>query len=53
MRHGCTAFAENYGKTRKLSQRELEILDLVTKGMKNKEIAVALGISAHTVQSIS
>jgi len=33
-----------------LSQRELQVLRLVTKGMANKQIGRALGISEHTVK---
>jgi DNA-binding NarL/FixJ family response regulator len=33
-----------------LSQRELQVLQLVTKGMANKQIGRALGISEHTVK---
>ena len=34
-----------------LSQREMEILDLITKGRSNKEIAFELGISRQTVKN--
>ena len=34
-----------------LSQREMEILDLITKGGSNKEIAFGLGISRQTVKN--
>jgi DNA-binding NarL/FixJ family response regulator len=33
-----------------LTERESEVLDLLAKGMANKQIAVALGISEHTVK---
>ena len=33
-----------------LTDRESEVLDLVAKGLANKQIAVALGISEHTVK---
>lgn len=33
-----------------LSDRELEVLDLLAQGMANKQIAAALGISEHTVK---
>ncbi len=33
-----------------LSQRELEILDKVARGMSNREISAAIGISDHTVK---
>lgn len=34
-----------------LSAREVEVLELVAKGMRNKEIAGALGVSQETVQT--
>jgi two-component system, NarL family, response regulator DegU len=34
-----------------LSAREMEVLTFVTKGMSNKEIAIALGISHQTVKN--
>lgn len=33
-----------------LSERESEVLNLLSKGLANKQIAVALGISEHTVK---
>ena len=33
-----------------LTDRESEVLDLLSKGLANKQIAVALGISEHTVK---
>lgn len=37
-------------ETQKLSKRETEILELLTKGLANKEIADRLGISVETVR---
>jgi two-component system NarL family response regulator len=37
-------------KRRDLSQRELEVLQLVVKGRSNKEIAAALFLSEETVK---
>jgi len=37
-------------KVGKLTPREIEIMDLVVKGMRNKQIAGALGISEKTVK---
>ena len=34
-----------------LSDREMEILQLITRGMSNKEIALELGISHQTVKN--
>jgi two-component system NarL family response regulator len=34
-----------------LSGREVEVLELVSKGMRNKEISAALGVSQETVQT--
>ena len=34
-----------------LSNREMEILQLITRGMSNKEIAIELGISHQTVKN--
>ena len=34
-----------------LSAREIEILELIAKGLRNKEIAGALGIGQETVQT--
>jgi DNA-binding NarL/FixJ family response regulator len=33
-----------------LTPREVQVIELISKGMRNKEIAVALGISEETVQ---
>jgi DNA-binding NarL/FixJ family response regulator len=42
--------AENLPRT-DISEREIEVLQLVAVGMKNKEIAFELGISESTVQA--
>jgi two-component system NarL family response regulator len=34
-----------------LTSRELEVLELIVKGMSNREIALALAISEHTVKN--
>jgi DNA-binding NarL/FixJ family response regulator len=33
-----------------LSSRELEVLEMLAKGLTNKQIATALGISSHTIR---
>jgi DNA-binding NarL/FixJ family response regulator len=33
-----------------LTERELEVLDLLARGLANKQVAVSLGISEHTVK---
>jgi DNA-binding NarL/FixJ family response regulator len=42
--------AERYG-TRKPSRRQLQVIELVTQGLKNREIAVELGIGEHVVRN--
>lgn len=37
---------------KKLTLREIEIIELLTKGLTNKEIAEKLSISTHTVKGI-
>ncbi|MFW1939286.1 response regulator [Acinetobacter junii] len=37
--------------TETLTQRELEILEYVVQGMNNQDIATALGLSRHTIES--
>ncbi len=39
------------GLTEQVSERELEVLRLIARGVKNAEIAEALGISPHTVKN--
>jgi len=38
------------GESPPLSERELEVLDLLARGLANKQIAAALGITEHTVK---
>ena len=41
---------KKHGRSETLTQRELDILKMVTKGLSNKEIANELSLSARTVQ---
>jgi len=41
---------KKHGRSETLTQRELDILKLVTKGLSNKQIADELSLSARTVQ---
>jgi DNA-binding NarL/FixJ family response regulator len=43
-------FAENLPETEPLSARELEVLQKMARGLANKQIAVALNLSEHTVK---
>ncbi len=43
-------FAENLPETQPLSARELEVLQKMARGLANKQIAVALNLSEHTVK---
>ena len=36
---------------KKLTKRELEVLDLLSQGFTNKEISIELNISVHTVKA--
>lgn len=45
------SFEESAGGKNKLSDRELEVLQLVADGLRSKEIAVNLAISERTVKS--
>ena len=38
-------------RTRKLSQREWRVTEMVAQGMKNREIAPLLGIGVHVVRN--
>jgi DNA-binding NarL/FixJ family response regulator len=38
-------------KAVKLTRREHEVVDLIARGMSNKEIAAELNIAVHTVKS--
>jgi DNA-binding NarL/FixJ family response regulator len=48
---GRPHFGEQHEAFSPLSPREMEILQFVTRGLSNKEIAVALGISHQTVKN--
>jgi len=41
---------ERYG-SRTPNQRELKVIELVARGLKNSEIAEAIGISEHVVKN--
>ena len=41
---------DRYG-TRKPSRRQLRVIELVAQGLKNREIAVELGIGEHVVRN--
>lgn len=45
-----TPVAADLPRTESLTPREIEVLELVAKGLSNRKIAVELGISAHTVK---
>jgi len=34
-----------------LSQRDIKVIELITEGLNNKEIAAALGTTEHTVKN--
>lgn len=46
-----TGKADRYMRSIKLTRREHEVIDLIARGMSNKEIASALNIALHTVKS--
>jgi len=50
-RSGRSSAPEEDGDLYSLSDRETEILDLIAKGMRNKEIADQLGIAEKTVKN--
>lgn len=39
-----------HSESNPLTQREMEVLDLLARGLANKQIATSLGISEHTVK---
>lgn len=43
--------ADRFIKAVKLTRREHEVVDLISRGMSNKEIAIELNIAIHTVKS--
>jgi DNA-binding NarL/FixJ family response regulator len=42
---------EERGQREEISRREIEVLDLVRRGLSNRDIGVALGISEHTAKA--
>ena len=46
-----TGKADRFMKSVKLTRREHEVVDLIARGMSNKEIASELNIAVHTVKS--
>ena len=38
-------------RTRRLSQRQRHVTEMVAQGLKNREIATALGIGVHVVRN--
>jgi DNA-binding NarL/FixJ family response regulator len=38
-------------RTRRLSQRQRRVIEMVAQGFKNQEIAAALGIGVHVVRN--
>jgi two-component system, NarL family, response regulator len=48
--HIASRLAERLQRSN-LSSRELEVLEMLSKGLTNKQIAGALGISSHTIRS--
>ena len=47
---GCSGVVRKTAHQHTLTNRELQVRDLVERGMKNKDIAVALGIRTGTVK---
>lgn len=43
-------FKDRYG-SRVPSQREFRIIELVSSGLKNKEVAIAVGLTEHVVKN--
>ena len=51
LRHASAPARRNIDASRRLSERELEIMKLVSEGLSNKEIAFRIGIGQGTVRT--
>ncbi len=49
-RQTARPFARNSSETEQLSVREMEVLQMMARGLANKQIAQALSLSEHTVK---
>ncbi len=50
MRPDISASLDKWGAQHRLTPRELQVVELISHGMRNKEIAASLGISQDTVE---